>query len=695
MSIFKTPLLLNGTVSKYRVLVQAMAMPSSEAPSSKDLVTDAVLRGAHPFKTVYIYTPTGTGRPPSSEHANSKAWASAPTGSAVSTADHSLSIEERLAVSQCKTHLNNADAETLTHDSSLSAWIAAWDRAGILASVSTATLGDIGLVQRMLAAQQLSLETIEIKSWPTWGLRAQAEEQRLSLNHHAQHKTKFRGHRVCGVSAMRCNNAGTEASLIDWIRVWHGTSTRNAFLAAVAGVGYCYHPVTISHCEKAAQPKPASYQVSVFAPAFRASPTPAYVLSGYLRTSGQENVYGYHAFTRDKAPSIDAHNWLTGNRLAVTQQVYGSHPFSLIERSTALRLQELGGFHVMGLHVRHESSRPEGGIPASHDVVSLMDSTNGCVVGAFGGCLPLSRRMPGVYPYTWIVDVVAPGEQAEDRLDKPGVYLCRLVSPYERIINNWLLRVGSTSALPMHMHIHSFRNAKCAAEGKHCEKHLLYPAADFAVRLGGAGSSRTYSNFRLPIGSLIGTWLIINGVAHDESHGIDAEGAIERLIIMLNGCLSHPQSDLNFLMHWLVFDALTGTLGQMAYRYQIVSLNSGLSLAPIPLWSVEANEGFCRQTSLDFGYQILAGDNEARSMLSGDSLERLSALAGIRPGVMTRFRESCQLSLLRSAPTVRARLQSEAKRNGDLESQSFRRAKSMVEWISDNALSRPSGESYE
>lgn len=667
-------------------------MPSSEAPPSKDLVADAVLRRAHPFKTVYMYTSTGC--PLSAERTHSKAWASTLMVRAVSTVDHSLSIEEHLAVSQCKTHLNNADAETLTHDSSLSAWIAAWDRAGILASVSTATLGDIGLVQRMLAAQQLSLETIEIRSWPTWGLRAQAEEQRLSLNHHAQHKIKFRGHRVCGASAMRCNNAGTEASLIDWIRVWHGTSTRNAFLAAVAGVGHCYHLDTISHCEMAVQPKPASYQVSVFAPAFRASPTPAYVLSGYLRTSGQESVYGYHAFTRDKAPSIDAHNWLTGNRLAVTRQVYGSHPFSLIERSTSLSIRELDGSHVMGLYVGYESSFSESGIPISYDVVCLPESSNGCAASVLTSCLPLSRRMPGVYPYTWIVDSVATAQQKEDR-NSTDVYLCRLVNPYERIINNWLLRVGSASGLPMHMHINAFRNAKCAAEGKHCERHLLYPATDFAVRLGGADSPRAYSNFRLPIGSLIGAWLTINGVEHDQSHDMDAESAIERLIAMLSRCLNHPHPDLQYLMHWLVFDALTGTLGQMAYRYQIVFLNSGLSLAPIPLWSLETSESFCRQTSLDFGYQIVIGYNDARTMLSGDSLERLSALAGIQPDVMNRFRESCQLSLLRSAPTVRARLESEAKRNGDLESQSFRSAKSMVEWISDNALSRPSGDSYE
>lgn len=661
-------------------------MPSSELPSSQDQAAKPEIDFAPAYKTVYISSKIRDSSTPTAPYKRQLEPASLPK---VSSAPQKLSAEECLAIAQCKTKLAKADADQLTHESSLSAWMSAWERAGILGSVMTASLGDIDLSKRILEAHGVSLEQVDVRSWPLWGLRSLAEEQLIQLNSRVRHNSTLHGHgrRFCSSSASHCSRAGIEAPLIDWIRVWHGSRTRNAVLAAVAGVGHCYPSLSISHCEMAAAKGAISFRVGMFAPTHARSVNPTYVLSGYLRQEGSVSIYGYHPYTRDQIPSLDAHSWLTGNRFTVTHQIHGSHPFDLIESSTRLGLPELDGCHVMGLHLRKEPSFDQEKVPDAYDVISLDAESS-----ELSRALTPSRRMPGVYPDTWIVDVSVQASQAGNRI--PAAILSRPTDRYELIINSWLIRLGHACGLPMHSPPDSFRIAKCVG-GDSGQMQLLYPASDFAIRIGKAGALKTYSRFRLPVGSLIGTGLLIKGVRQAEAQVFDLESAVEHLIWMLHECLGHPQPDIHYLLLWMVFDSLTGTLSQMPYRYQICLLNPGLSLTPIPFWSTAASERFAENTKLDFGYQLLVSETTARDMLSGAALERLASLAGILPGTATRFRESVLSALSMSAPAISARLESEAQRNGELDSPSFRSAKSMVDWISNNVLTRPIGEPYE
>lgn len=660
-------------------------MPSSELPSSQDQAASPESEFTSHHKTVYISSVPRDSFQPKALH-KPKVDSSLHRAS---SASQKLSTEEFLAVTQCKTKLSNADADQLTHESSLIAWMSAWERAGILGSVMTASLGDIELSKRILSTHGVSLEQVDVRSWPVWGLRVLAEEQRIQLNNRVRHNASQKGHvrRICSSSASHCSRAGIEAPLIDWIRVWHGSRTRNAVLAAVAGVGHCYPSLFISHCEMAAAKGAISFRVSMFAPPHARSVNPTYVLSGYLRQEGNANIYGYHPYTRDQIPSLDAHSWLTGNRFTVTHQIHGSHPFDLIERSSRLGLTALNGCHVMGLHLRKEPYSQQDQLPDVHDVISL-----GIESPDLSDALTPSRRMPGVYPATWIVDVIGESAKVDNRVC--ATVLSRFSDRYEMIVNGWLIRIGHSCGLPMHSSSDLFRTAKCA-DAESGRLTLLCPASDFSARVGKDGALKTYSRFRMPVGSLIGTGILIKGVKQSDSQVFDLESAVENLIGMLRECLGHPHPDLHNLVLWLVFDSLIGTLGQIPYRYQLCLLNPGLSLTPIPFWSTEPSERFSENTKLDFGYQLLMCDTAAREKLSGAALERLAALAGITPGTASCFRESALSALRLSAATISAHLESEAKRYGELDSPSFRSAKSMVDWISSNVLTRPNGVPYE
>lgn len=603
-----------------------------------------------------------------------------------------ITAEEQLIVSQCKVLLVADDVSALTHDSPLSAWIKAWDRAGILDSVMTAVLGDIDLARFILRSHQLELEDIEVAAWPVWGLLVLSDEHRQQLNTQVLNRSGFHYQEICVVSMHRCKRYGTEATLMDWWRVWKGSSIRNSFMAAVAGVGHCYQPANISQCEMETNPPSVSYRIGVLlASTYRRTKNPSYVLSGYLRRSPLGGFYGYHPLTREQIPSVDVFSWLSRNRLAVTQLLYGSHPFSLIEHSVGTELARLDGLHVMGIHIRKMPSSGSESTPVAYDVVRVPDlrcgSTNAGFISA--ASLPSTRRMPGVFPDTWIIDSSEPSDQSRIRQDGMGLYLCRAADPFESIINHWLIQVASSCGVPMHRSHESFRTAKNSDANGPASKFLLYPASEYAVRIRGDYSSRSYSKFRLPMGSLIGSSLALNGINQDETHPISSRRAVEHLIDMIRLCMRQPQPDLNCLLRWLVFDSLIGTVSQIAYRYQIVSLDAGLSLSPIPFWSTDSDSSFCERTRIDFGYQALICRNEARRMFDDEYLGSLATYAGLQPDALKRYRAECVTSLARSAATVSARLENEARMNGALHSPLFRNAKSMVEWISE--IEQPNG----
>lgn len=651
-------------------------MPSSQLPSSRPAYSKVEPESSSPFVTVNLYSGIRIPR----ECAYRAPMLRPVPNIADVSAGAKLNAEEQLLVSQCKVLLAAEDNDSLTHDSSLRTWIAAWERAGIMGAVMTASVGDIELAKLILRSYRLTLDEVEVESWPMWGLKVIGDEQRQLLNDQAIQKTGFCWPQICGASLIRCKREGIDAPLISWLRAWKGSSVRNSFLAAVAGVGHCYQPQSISQCEMTQRTATSSYRISVLASTLKRNNNPCYVLSGYLLACERDSFFGYHPLTREHVPSIDVFSWLSSSRLAVTQQVFGSHPFNLIERSIGSGIAKLDGYHIMGLHVRKEPSLPKEKPSISLDVVRMRNATGDSIRSR---ALVAQRRMPGVYPDTWILDTGLPPDISRRRMDIASLQLCRQADPCEAIINNWLIRTASGLGLPMHRSTDAFRIAKSETHG-HGSKYLLYPAHEFAVRIGNENASRVYSKFRLPIGSLIGGGLTLSGISPDDSHPLSTDRAIEHLIDMVRVSMRQPTPDLNNLLRWLVFDSLVGTISQIAYRYQVVSLDSGLALSPIPFWSTKSCADFCEMTRVDFGYQALVDKNEARFMFTDSSLAKLARHAGLMPAPLQRFRDDCLLSLKRSSRTVGARLESEAKLFADLNDPSFRNAKSMVDWISND-----------
>lgn len=588
-----------------------------------------------------------------------------------------LSHDERLSVSQCATLLNHDDAVSLTHTSPLSMWMDAWDRVGILDSVMAATLGDIGVARKTLNSAQMSFDEVSTRSWPVWGLKVMLEEQRLDLNRHARAGTPYRGFVSCSASIAQCSRHGIDAPLIEWIRVWRSTKTRNTIFASLAGVGCCYRPESISQCEiKIGKDADSIYRIALFSPHMRRSLGQMYVLSGYFSDAGKQSSYAYHPLTRKQIPSIDASNWISGHRLSLTYETDGSHPLGLITNSACRNIGDLDGWHVMGLHIKKGSSGPTDRNPTSvFDVLTSSDFSM-AVPGVINSPSMESRAMPGVFPKTWLVDCAT---ATPERSNASTIALCRRTDHYELIVNTWLLRIACHSNLPMHRQHSSFRTAKFDSGSV---KHLMHPANDFALMHTSDRYSppKAYSNFRMPMGSLISSGIKLQGFT-DSGHHVSASSIYEAMIADLRECLAAPHTDLNYFMHWLVFDSLTGFLAQIPYRYQVISLNTGLSLSPIPFWSLAAEDEICDSVSRDFGYRMVFGAEDAASYLSGQSLARLSQVVGLEQGLLLRFRATCLESLKASANSLIEKIESHARKNGEANSDQFRTAKSKIEWI--------------
>lgn len=672
----------NGTLLKYRANDQAKAMPTQQHQKHRQSPTSTEPAHQKPFATVYTYS-SNQSYPAHADYSH-RLNPEVAGSVELQTKAAQPSIVERLIISQCKTCLVPSDIDALTHDSSLSTWMAAWDRAGILDSVMTATLADIALAKLIISSHRLRLEDIELSDWPIWGLKVIADEQRQHLNSHAMHRTSPGVLPGCHKSMLICFRQGIEASLGVWLRAWKGTSIINPFVASVSGVGHCQRPVFSSQCELGTLPLSDTFEVSVLATGVRRTGNPCYVQSGQLRTNQGSAFYAYQPRDRVQIPKVDAFSWLTSNRLAVTQQLYGSHPFSLIERYMGEELNTAEGFHSMGLLVRPEAHLSDNSYPDALDVVITCDESDATAEGKVirAASLPERQRMPGVFPNTWIIDCAGSRKAGRSVPGRESLHLCRGSDVFESIINNWLLRVASECGLPNHTAQDSLRTAKCSdVEGM---KFLLHPATDFALRIGNDDISKAYSKFRLPIGSLIGAGLALKGINHDEAHPICGRQAIETLIELIGWCIDQPRLDLNALLRWLIFDSLVGVIEQSAYRYQIISLDTTLALAAIPFWSLESDTKFCENTRRDFGYQVLVCRSEARRIFDGENLKGLAIKAGHSPEAIQGFRTKCLGSLKRSAPTIRARLKNEAIKLGALQSPSFRSAKSMLDWISEN-----------
>ena len=275
--------------------------------------------------------------------------------------------------------------------------------------------------------------------------------------------------------------------------------------------------------------------------------------------------------------------------------------------------------------------------------------------------------MPGVYPYTWLIDFTSFGDKAVT-----GLYIFRPTTAYESLVNTWFVSVANEMGLIDSDSLDSFRSAKCSLpDGIYGDTpYLLYPANVFAESYSDPGSIAR-SSFRMPVGALMGSCLFLSG-----GHISNLELALHQLIMHLKGILANPESDLATMLKWIVFDTLIGDLSQMPYRYQVVMSGDGLALTTVPFWAVVAKDDINHETQRQFGFQIQLEEPSSVGLLSNKVLDDLSAVAGLATGELSLFRDSCISQLEKTAPGFLRRVSSFAEEEGiDSKKNSFRNAK--------------------
>lgn len=548
------------------------------------------------------------------------------------------SPEEARAISQCEMSLPSCETVALTGQSPLVDWMNAWSEAGMLNGTVSAMLGDLSDLLCMLGRHRTKLSEIPERKWPVLGLRSQLEAERLEMNQLVRlGQRDVRGKGLDAQSTSYCLHQGTMAPLIFWIRFWLTAGMMKEVAAAVSGIGIRQLPGTyISHCEMEA----ASFHISLFISSTQRRQKPGYVLSGYW-FEGTPSTFAYHPHTRDQIPSIDANNWHTGHRLGITRQQNGSHPIALIGNVLGDGLAGISGQHCMGLLVKALGSEGEGeDQPLSVvDVVgrlSLLDSINSPT--PFDSVA--RRRMPGVFPATWICMPAVNEDASSTEIWRPA----NSAEVSWNLELHWL----ATEVLLPGTERSSFRSTKWETERVEAGETycMRYPARGFVAheRLNGT----VLSAFRLPLGSLIGSVLALNG---DTRHCL--EQTISQVITALRDLLAQPEEDLSALLDWIVFDSMAGTLEQMPYRYQVVLGENGFTLECLPYWSLPGCSDLPMQTQLDFGFQMSLDDESVGRLLSETNLSVLAATAKTDLRQLISFVQSCQKAFNDSGLVIR------------------------------------------
>lgn len=567
--------------------------------------------------------------------------------------------DELRFISQCEMSLPGCSVMGLSGESALASWLDAWDEAGILSESARAMLGDASDLVGMIERNKLNLADIGEREWPLLGLRALLERVRIELNLTARHGSPVqRDNSLPGPSTATCLHLGTAAPMIEWVRVWLASGMSREIVSAVSGIGFRHLPgSTISQCEM----NRASWHVRLFMPSATWRQRSSYVLSGYWY-EGKHCTYAYHPMTRDQIPSIDSYNWIAGHRLGVTRQQGSSHPIELIKWVMEDRLSEANGKHCLGLLI--EAVPPGGEAVVSRVAPPVLDVireqklhdllSKSALLDAIA-----TNRMPGVYPATWIVQP----KKASDSHCTP--YLCRVVGEYESNVNAWFHQVATDVRLPG-FEAGSFRTAKWADRLDGCADAwiLRYQAKLFAIE--SDDHATAVSAFRLPLGSLLGSVLAINGEQRQ-----CLELAIKQVLGLLKDILGAPYSDLGNLLRWIVFDAINGSLAQMPYRYQVVLGEHGLTLASIPFWSSRIGHAFAEQTLSHFGFHIVIDEDSISALLADIKLTELATVAGAATDELIDFKNSCLTAFKRTEHEVPGQRSTDEEDLAD----SFRNAK--------------------
>ncbi|WP_326430293.1 hypothetical protein VQ574_21460 (plasmid) [Stutzerimonas frequens] len=570
-----------------------------------------------------------------------------------------LTPEEIRFISQCEMSLPEFAVSSLTAHSPLRAWLTAWDEAGILSEAARAMLGNTADLVVMLKRNKLCLSELGEHEWPMIGLRSLLERERNELNIAIRHGTPVsKASFLPGSSTLACLFNGADAPMQDWLRVWIAAGISSELVAAVSGVGYRHLPGSaISQCEK----NRALWQVQLLAYAKSKRMSPSYVVSGFW-LEGKDSTYAYIPTTREQIPSIDTYNWIAGHGLGVTRQQFGSHPIQLIMRVLGDRVNEVHGKHCLGLLIES--------LPLADALLPRITPQVVDVIRGFKLRTALSQsdlgaieinRMPGVYPFTWIVDC----DDADSGIDDDP-YLCRVVGETESSVNALLNRIAGEVQLPG-ITPSSFRIAKCSRvmNNIECKYVMRYPAHQFATVID--SHATVASLFRLPLGSLLSSTLILDGGQRRSLVKV-----VEQVVGHLKVVLACPSVGLSHLLHWIIFDAVCGSLAQMPYRYQIVLAPDGLTMAALPFWTTESPQALAGETFEEFGFKLAFDEASTQALLASDALSELAASADIDPEILIAFRDRCRAALQEAAAFCR-----EPNERPDNNTSPFRTAKWM------------------
>ena len=223
----------------------------------------------------------------------------------------------------------------------------------------------------------------------------------------------------------------------------------------------------------------------------------------------------------------------------------------------------------------------------------------------------LPRRMPGVYPPSWIVsESFSTQAGIARRTSIVDILFSQLLA--HSIIDAKARRVAiKSTGLRGCMPTQLFRTAKKPGD-ESGEQHLICVSQD-RLGLSLVIDTMTLSAYRFPMGS------ILAGLSDSPMwKGKRSKGSRRLTVSSLRDCLRllrhlrrvidlnvpDPDTAKRNILHWLVMDAAAGTLGQALHRYQLVHKGEAFVMTALPYWSPTTTQGHREAMIQDFGYVL-------------------------------------------------------------------------------------------
>lgn len=570
-----------------------------------------------------------------------------------------LTKDEHLIVSQCEVCIPEAIATTLTPCSALSAWIDAWQSAGLLRETLAATIPDLDELKAMLSSHLLDIASLPIRSWPVWALQCQLETERRRLNITGATRNTY-----SPIAQERniCMRKGIDAPFLYWVRVWREMGVINAIMASSGGVGICSIPErrinssASDHANKSTQGHPNGHErrrdrkpsngtqikISLFTKNILRANRHAYILSSHYGKDGRASAYVYHSLTKAQIPSIDAISWLARHHLQIAKaNDNGTSPIQLIESVIGPAEEWPDNLHAMGMALQKNVPTKSGSIIDSNiTVADVIECGSASELFASAPASYWRSRMAGVYPATWIVNFGKAGIDNQSGNKLHGAYLCRKTTLAGDIYNAWLSDVAQRCGLPMfNRSIHSAKANTQTPPTWQGHHFALASSNGFADSFIKHNESKTLSTYRLPLASLMSAIFTMRSHGAGKTASIDAFSGTKSLLLALNNLLCNPHNSVIDFLRWAIFDSLAGTLAQIPYRYQITLSYAGYSLTPIPFWSLEGSSRFQDQTSEHFGFKLLIDDAGSLALLATPVLSLIAKHADVNPDWLIEQRD--------------------------------------------------------